>query len=170
VTDMGATVGWYFDGSRHDIPNGSVPTFIAGNYVVGNNQAGSVGNAFVYTLGRTSSPIPYLSGDTTAIAYGVTSTGTVVGESDNGSTFHAFVYSGGVTTDLSTLVSGTNPFSSLSVASAISSDGKYIVGYGTVGTQNHGFLLTAVVPEPSTLLLAATAVIGLLIYAWRNRK
>ena len=70
---------------------------------------------------------------------------------------------------LSTLVTGTNPFSSLQYATAISGNGTYIVGYGAVGSQTHGFLLTAV-PEPSALLLAASGFVGLLAYAWRRRK
>ena len=44
-------------------------------------------------------------------------------------------------TDLNTLVTGTNPFSNLQYATAISGNGNYIVGYGTVGGQTHGFLL-----------------------------
>ena len=45
-----------------------------------------------------------------------------------------------------------------------------IVGYGSNGTSNRAFLITAIVPEPSTLLLAATGLVGLLAYAWRKRK
>ena len=39
------------------------------------------------------------------------------------------------------------------------------------GTTNRTFLLTpVVVPEPSTLLLSAMGLLGLLAYAWRKRK
>ena len=41
----------------------------------------------------------------------------------------------------------------------------------TAAASAHPFLLTPVVtPEPSTLLLAASGLIGLLAYAWRKRK
>ena len=54
-----------------------------------------------------------LSGDTYSIAYGANSSGTVVGDSNDGTNYHSFIYSSGVMTNLSTLVTGTNPFSSL---------------------------------------------------------
>jgi hypothetical protein len=169
LTNMAATIGWYFDGTRHDIPYGSVPTAIVGNYVVGNGASG----AFLYTLGAGSPTfIGSLGGGYNGnIAYGVTSGGVVVGDSFNGSAYRAFLYDGTGSYDLNNRVAGTNPFSVLQTASAISSNGKYIVGYGTVGSQNHAFLLTAVAaPEPSTLLLAASGLVGLVAYAWRKRK
>ena len=43
---------------------------------------------------------------------------------------------------------GTNPFSNLQAATAISNNGNYIVGYGTVHGVIHGFLLTATAPLP----------------------
>jgi hypothetical protein len=52
----------------------------------------------------------------------------------------------------------------------------WIVGWGTYDGVEHGFLLTPSVytpvptPEPSTLLLVATGLLGLLAYAWRKRK
>ena len=43
--------------------------------------------------------------------------------------------------------------------------------WSTSGGADDAFLLTPVVtPEPSTLLLAASGLIGLLAYAWRKRK
>jgi hypothetical protein len=53
---------------------------------------------------------------------------------------------------------------------------QWIVGYGTLNGQTHAFLLTpsvytpVAVPEPSTLVLLATCLCGLLTYAWRKRK
>ena len=59
----------------------------------------------------------------------------------------------------------------LSVADDIDSGG-HIVGIGvTSGGADDAFLLTPVTtPEPSTLLLAASGLVGLLAYAWRKRK
>jgi probable HAF family extracellular repeat protein len=159
LSGMGQSIGWYWDGTRHDILGtnfSSHTAFIAGNYVVGGSEIG-VGGAYVYTLGAASPTFigAVAGGYTPDIAYGVNSSGTVVGESSklDGSTYtyRAFIYSGGMTTDLSTLVVGANPFSNLDVAAAISSNGKYIVGYGTVGSQTHGFLLTATLPGDANL-------------------
>ncbi len=165
-------VGFYNDGTCHTISGMSYPFAITGNYVVGQDYASvdaqlyTLGNAAATDLGRLAG---YASG---SAAYGVNSTGTtVVGTSWNASTNCAFLYSGGTMLTLNTLVTGTDPFSSLQYATAISANGTYIVGYGTVGSQTHGFLLTAAAtPEPSALLLVATGLAGLLAYAWRRRK
>ena len=48
-----------------------------------------------------------------------------------------------------------------------------IIGSGTMVNAEAdwgGFQLRAVVPEPSTLLLTASGLLGLLGYAWRRRK
>ena len=60
-------------------------------------------------------------------------------------------------------------WTSFSYADGINNSGE-IVGYGTTGGVVHTFALLNIVPEPSTVLLAATALIGLLAYAWRKRK
>ena len=45
--------------------------------------------------------------------------------------------------NLNSLAVGANPFANLQAATAISDNGDYIVGYGTVNGVLHGFLLTA---------------------------
>ena len=48
-------------------------------------------------------------------------------------------------------------------------DSGSIVGFGTIGGVQHGFLLTPT-PEPSTLVLLAAGMAGVLAYAWRKRS
>ena len=50
--------------------------------------------------------------------------------------------------------------------------GQILVWSGSTGSYtDRTFLLTpVVVPEPSTLLLSAMGLVGLLAYAWRKRK
>ncbi len=167
--------GFYYSGGTavSAINHMAYPEYIVGNEVVGADYAFANGQgwtyAAVYTLGAGSATYigPTLVDST---AYGVSSSGTVVGFSGS----DAFVYSGGAMTDLNTLVQGgLGTFSALNVAYGISPNGEYIVGDGTIaGTGvTHGFLLTAVAtPEPSTLLLAVSGLMGLLAYAWRRRK
>ena len=92
------------------------------------------------------------------IPYGVSSSGTVVGTgttSPTASTMDAFVYSNGTMTDLNAQIIGPNPFLDLNVATAISANGVYVVGDGTVtnaadiangGVSTSGFLLTPAIP------------------------
>ena len=65
----------------------------------------------------------------------------------------------------------TSNFSRLSMADDINRAGA-IVGLGvTNGGAVDAFLVTPITtPEPSTLLLAASGLFGLLAYAWRKRK
>ena len=76
--------------------------------------------------------------------------------------------------DLNSLVGNlTNGDGTWTLADAygISENGQYICGSATNGTVTHGFLLTlAPVPEPSTLLLVVSGLVGLLAYAWRRRR
>jgi probable HAF family extracellular repeat protein len=166
--------GFYYSGGTAltSITDMAYPEAINGNDVVGADQeAPGVIEAAVYTLGNSSATyLGFLPGDSFSVAYSASSSGTVVGAG----TTDAFVYSNGVMTDLNTLVQGgLGPFSELNFAYGISPNGEYIVGDGTIASTGytHGFLLTAVAtPEPSTLLLAASGLMGLLAYAWRKRK
>ncbi len=166
--------GFYYSGGTAltSITDMAYPEAINGNAVVGGDQeAPGVIEAAVYTLGNSSATyLGFLPGDSFSIAYSASSSGTVVGAG----TTDAFVYSNGVMTDLNTLVQGgLGPFSELNFACGISPNGEYIVGDGTIAATGytHGFLLTATAtPEPSTLLLAVSGLMGLLACAWRKRK
>jgi hypothetical protein len=69
---------------------------------------------------------------------------------------------------LSTLVSNLGGWS-LQEALGVDNSGD-IVGLGvTAGGASDAFLLTPT-PEPSTLLLTVSGLVGLLAYAWRKRK
>jgi probable HAF family extracellular repeat protein len=164
--------GFYYESNTcTTINNMTYPEGIYGNEVVGANYEPGHTEAMVYTLGAGSATsIGDLPGDTDGIAYAADANGDVVG-ADTDSNL-AFIYSNGVMSNLNTLISGLDPFSSLNVAYGISPNGEYIVGNGTTSAgYTQGFLLTAIAtPEPSTLLLAAGGLVGLLAYAWRKRK
>ena len=110
-------------------------------------------------------------------ANGINDNGVIVGTSLTGnntaSAYDAFIYdaTNGVR-DMNAVFAGIIPNGwTLTTATGIDSNGD-IVGYMTNngGSNNEGFLITASVPEPSALLLAATGLVGLLAYAWRKRK
>ena len=189
INDAGVVVGayqaganpiptgfYYSAGTLTTINGGNSPESVEGNYVTGNIYVSGGGDAFLYTLGAPSATdIGTLASGEAACGYAVNASGTVVGQSfNNVGTDESFIYNvGGTMTNLGTLISGPNPFSDLEIAQGISSNGNYIVGFGIVAStgQTHGYLLTAVpTPEPSTLLLAAAGLAGLLAYAWRKRK
>ena len=92
--------------------------------------------------------------------YAINASGEVVGGSD-----HAFLYSGGVMQDLNSLIDPLFGWA-LNNAWAINNSGQ-IVGEGTIDGQVHAFLATPV-PEPSSFVLAAFGIIGLVV--WRRRK
>ena len=129
---------------------------------------GTYGFVAVNTSGSyTVTDLPTLGGSGNA-AYSISNTGVAVGASSG----HACIYtqSAGVwsVTDLDTLIPGGTGWTNLVAARGISTDGNYIVGYGTIGGQTHGFELSPV-PEPSTIVLLGFAAVGLLGYVWRRR-
>ena len=146
--------------------------------IVGNGEdaAANATHAMLWTSG-TATPTDLGSlGGTNAMAYGVDdANGQVVGWSylSGGSTQTAFVWSstGGMvnlnSSAVVTNLSGSG-FSYLGDAICVNDSGQ-IAGFGTHSGALSAFLLTPT-PEPSTLLLAATGLVGLLADAWRKRK
>jgi hypothetical protein len=97
----------------------------------------------------------------------------VVGETLVGGVEHAAIWTAANgAQDLNTLYASALPSGFvLNDATGIDDNGD-IVGIGTDSASHatQAFLLLSQVPEPSTLLLAATGLTGLLACAWRKRK
>jgi probable HAF family extracellular repeat protein len=134
----------------------------SGQIVGLSNAADGYQHPFLYDGGimqELSLPPSAVSGYATAI----NDSGQVVGNSNAG----AFLHSGGVTQTLNSLLDPLSGWA-LTFASSISDNG-YIVGQGTIGGENHGFLLTPV-PEPNALVLAALGLVGLAAWGWRRKR
>jgi probable HAF family extracellular repeat protein len=92
----------------------------------------------------------------------INDSGQIVGGSNE-----AFLYSGGVMYNLDSLTPGSGW--ELSDATGINNSGQ-IVGYGlNPAGQTHAFLLNPV-PEPSTMVLLASAVFTVCVLRWKCKK
>ena len=136
----------------------------ASGQVVGDSNYGG-GPASVFLYDGTMHNLGRLSGFADTLGYGINATGQIVGTAVNGTTYHAFLYTQGTMADLNSLVTNLDGWT-LESASAINDSGA-IVGYGLLGGNTRGFLLTPV-PEPSTLVLVLLGAIGLGLYGWRR--
>ena len=107
-------------------------------------------------------------GGTVCEGQGINASGQAVGFSEitlGQVTRHAWLYSGGTMHDLNSLIDPTSGWE-LQNARAINDSGQ-ITGSGLINGEVHGFLLTPI-PEPSSFVLAALGLIGLVI--WKRRK
>jgi hypothetical protein len=124
--------------------------------------------------GTTAYKLGTLGGSTggiTSQVRGMNNGDVLVGQTYSGTTGKAVIFNlDGTLVNLSNLPEVTAAgWSTLTAATGVNDQG-WIVGWGTHnGLANSGFLLKPT-PEPSTLVLTAAGLLGVLAYAWRKRK
>ena len=124
------------------------------------------GHAFLYSQGKMLD-LGLVPGSTYSEAFGLNDFGDVVGQSSTTQVQRAMIYSQGEMTDLNSLIDPSSGWFLLE-GDGINDRGQ-ITGYGRLNGQGHAFLLTPIVPEPSTLALGAAGV-TLLLIEWRRRS
>ena len=182
LTGPGSAYGEWQDasGGDHDI-SGLVQALAidsSGTYICGQGQDSLASPSLYNTKTGLTVQVAPGNGNWLNAAFDVNSSGVVVGSmtASNGASPRAFVYAGGPA-DSAEYIGNLNlidPPSGVTwnIASAINDAGDILVQGSYPGGPNEStFILTPVAtPEPSTLLLAAAGLVGLLAYAWRKRK
>lgn len=132
------------------------------------------GHAFVWKSG-TMMDLGTLGTDAYSSAYHINNKGQVVGWSstrEDGQASRAFLYESGQMIDLNSCIDGNSDWH-LDSATCINESGQ-VVGYGTKKVGNYSysaaFLLTPVVPEPSSLLALFGGLVGVGGMVWRRRR
>ena len=157
------STGTYLAGLADVLPSGAC---VAGVYNIATNTTtelpGSSGNAYAYSVNKYGVAVGSYSDPSVVVP----PTTTVYGE--------AFVYDGATTHYVGDLTLNGAPDGIIWTAATSINDAGQILVQGVTGTRPgllETYLLTPVAtPEPSTLLLAAAGLVGLLAYAWRKRK
>jgi probable HAF family extracellular repeat protein len=156
-----------------------------GSYYFMGNMVPTTGPALL-TAGHAYLLDP--SGDPTLAggnALGINSNGTVVGMSNFAgaygsgvSTAHAFIWTPnaangttGTMEDLNVKFASLKPANYTFTCAVDINDNGDILGVMYYGATKHLFLISSVpTPEPSTIALIASGLVGLLAYAWRKRR
>jgi probable HAF family extracellular repeat protein len=162
--------------------SGAVGVSGDGSVVVGSGNSASGGEAFRWTSGGGMVGLgDLLGGDFWSDAYGVSGDGSVVvGSGTSGSGQEAFVWtaSGGMQSLVSLLLAqsvdpAADGWTVLSSATAVSANGRYVVGSGSRNGNTEAFLvdLGAVeVPEASTWAAVGTLALATGGTLWRRRR
>jgi probable HAF family extracellular repeat protein len=138
--------------------------------VAGNSSSGSTTHAFLYH-GGAMIDLGLLPGTVGSYALGINDSDQVVGNCYTQASDVPFLYQNGVMTNLNSLVSPASGWS-FSEATGINDLGQ-ITGIGGLNGQPAAFLMTPIVPEPSTrslLSVAGLALVGLAISKRRARR
>ncbi len=124
--------------------------------------------AFLYN-GTAMQDLGTLAGFDYSWGIGVNDSSEVVGTvtQSTGPAQHAIVDLAGTMYDLNNLVANLGGWT-LTEAEGVNDSGS-IVGFGTIGGVQHGFLLTPT-PEPSTLVLLGAAAVALAGYVCRRTR
>jgi probable HAF family extracellular repeat protein len=144
----------------------------AGQVVGSSGTDAGATHAFLYS-GGVMTDLGTLPGGTNSFATSINNSGLVVGYSEATAapplSTDAFLYTGTTLIDLNSLIPAALHWH-LTQANGINDRGD-IVGYGEInGGPTRAFLLTNVVPEPSSLILLTLTTSAVALSAWRRRK
>lgn len=134
LTDLGSS-----------LPTGSEAWVINNSGLVAGHFWGSgVYQSFLYASG-IAIDLGTLEGFANTYVWGLSDTGQLVGSvtNESGNLSHAFVYTGGELHDLNDLLVADHGWDYLAKTNAVNNSGQ-IAGYGRIGNQYRGFLLTPV--------------------------
>jgi uncharacterized membrane protein len=129
-----------------------------GGQIVGNYEDVTGSHGFLDSGGSfTSINVP---GATDTYVSGINNGGQIVGNYDDATGSHGFLDSGGRFTPIKV------PGATDTEVSGINAGGQIVGTYLNATGSSHGYLATA--PEPSSLLLIGSGLVGLLAWRWKH--